>query len=370
MINSSFQSSGEEPFQFDEVKSGAFDGFELPPEQDPGYIQPENEEDHLQTTPLTQQIPAPNQSPSAKKRVSGRPSDQASKKFKSAEETHVCEWDGCDAHFDSLTQLGEHLSSHIKQQKSLNRSSKKSGYICKWKGCSRKVPFKGCYNLEHHLRYQHTGEKPFKCNWCSSRFAQRSDMGEHLRSIHNEILDNNEVKKKREPPCNIAYSSFQEQSSLPSEPEKVRYAVVSRAQPVPILPAPTYPPVDLATIRGYPLMNTHLAYSTIPPFRCGKFFTDTSPLETDPVTIDQQLFPNSASDFPPFAGMRSHFDPSPVQPFATIPNCYLQSNYNFNFFTYPARVIPTVEADYYLNSLGTFSWVPSDSDPTESSKKD
>lgn len=155
---------------------------------------------------------------------------------------------------------------------------------------------------------------------------------------------------------------------MPSESEKVRYAVVSRAHPVPILPAPSFPAVDLSNIR-YPL-NSHMTFSSMPSLRCGKLFSDTTALDADPVTIDQHLFPNSASDFSAFVGMRPHYDPQPVQPFATIPNCYLQTNFNFNLFTYPPRMIPTVDADFaaYLNNSFSWSGSPSDPDPIEPKK--
>ena len=96
-----------------------------------------------------------------------------------------CLWDNCDEILPNLSELGKHLHSHIIMQKKENRTNRKSGYQCKWSGCERDTPFKGTYNLEHHLRYQHTGEKPHICKWCSTGFAQKSDLTEHLSNIHN-----------------------------------------------------------------------------------------------------------------------------------------------------------------------------------------
>src|SRR3990167_718170 len=153
---------------------------------------------------------------------------------------HKCEWEECNSTFATLTDLGTHLSGHIKGQKLENRSNKKSGYICKWKNCTRNSkPFKGCYNLEHHLRYQHTGEKPFHCKSCASKFAQRSDLIEHLRNIHNQnSVDNASFNSSN---CKYDHLSTSINNvTVMNDDKKVRKLLAPRTHPVPILPAPTF----------------------------------------------------------------------------------------------------------------------------------
>ncbi|KYR00818.1 hypothetical protein DLAC_11531 [Tieghemostelium lacteum] len=105
-----------------------------------------------------------------------------------------CKWGDCKGVvFEKLSDLGDHLSDHVKNQK-----GKKSESHCEWNGCTRgDKPLKSAYNLIHHLRYKHTGEKPFHCDYpdCDSRFVQLSDLNEHKRNIHK--FEDGYVKKKR-----------------------------------------------------------------------------------------------------------------------------------------------------------------------------
>jgi hypothetical protein len=82
----------------------------------------------------------------------------------------LCEWvsEGrtCGLQFEELGQLGLHIrDEHIKTQKKQNRITKMTGSRCYWRGCERPLdrPFNSCYNLEVHVRFQHTHEKPFVC---------------------------------------------------------------------------------------------------------------------------------------------------------------------------------------------------------------
>eukprot|EP01133_Synstelium_polycarpum_P012022 gene12022-14062_t len=134
----------------------------------------------------------------------------------------ACKWGDChDVMFDTLKDLGEHIAEHIKNQK-----GKKSESLCEWAGCNRSdKPLKSAYNLIHHVRYKHTGEKPFSCDFpeCDSRFVQLSDLNEHKRNIHK--VDDGYVKKKR--------------TSKKAEKEAAEAAEkASKAEPLLALPAP------------------------------------------------------------------------------------------------------------------------------------
>jgi len=101
-----------------------------------------------------------------------------------------CRWKNCNATFNDMEAQANHIAeAHIKVQKLLNRKEKKRGFACEWTGCTREKPFNSCYNLEHHIRYKHTGEKPYACTvtGCFSRFAQASDLREHLRLHSNPV---------------------------------------------------------------------------------------------------------------------------------------------------------------------------------------
>jgi len=111
-----------------------------------------------------------------------------------------CRWKNCNATFSDMEAQANHISdAHIKVQKLLNRKEKKRGFACEWSSCTREKPFNSCYNLEHHIRYKHTGEKPYACSvtGCFSRFAQASDLREHLRLHSNPIHPEDSCKRMR-----------------------------------------------------------------------------------------------------------------------------------------------------------------------------
>jgi uncharacterized C2H2 Zn-finger protein len=128
----------------------------------------------------------------------------------------ICLWNGCGQQFADVTELGVHLNLHVNQNRATPQHRIRPP--CLWQGCERGVdnPLKSAYNLVHHLRYHHTGEKPFRCprEGCESAFVQQSDLKDHLRKLHGE--DDGHVPRQRkqapppapEPPAKPAAPGF------------------------------------------------------------------------------------------------------------------------------------------------------------------
>lgn len=100
----------------------------------------------------------------------------------------MCEWADCALGFPTLADLGAHIKNeHILEQKRQNRKLKMTGSRCFWRGCERDKdkPFNSFYNLEMHIRFLHTGEKPFECDFpgCTLAFSQQSDLKAH-KALH------------------------------------------------------------------------------------------------------------------------------------------------------------------------------------------
>lgn len=41
-------------------------------------------------------------------------------------------------------------------------------------------------NLQFHMRMQHTGERPFKCNFCVKCYADKSQFNRHIKRPHKQ----------------------------------------------------------------------------------------------------------------------------------------------------------------------------------------
>lgn len=165
----------------------------------------------------------------------------------------VCRWGDCDEEYETVSDLGWHiLHQHVKGQKAANRQQKTSGYFCRWEGCERHdKPFKGCYNLEHHVRYQHTKEKPFTCDrsGCNSSFSQNSDLKEHLRKRHKEIVPKISKRSRTSTIDSPAVSSSSAVAHLQSQQIAMAAPSVAISQQAPA-PAPAVlPPPPQAAPR-------------------------------------------------------------------------------------------------------------------------
>ncbi|KAJ3193813.1 Metallothionein expression activator [Irineochytrium annulatum] len=56
-------------------------------------------------------------------------------------------------------------------------------YRCPEPGCEK--TFTRRYNLQSHLRC-HSGERPFRCDFCPATFSRKHDLRRHTRSLHSE----------------------------------------------------------------------------------------------------------------------------------------------------------------------------------------
>ncbi|XP_050450322.1 uncharacterized protein LOC126850901 isoform X2 [Cataglyphis hispanica] len=100
-----------------------------------------------------------------------------------ATDSGICRWDKCEASFDSVSGLLEHLqAAHI------NTQTGGDNFVCHWQGC--KVQGRtSCSRrwLERHV-LSHGGNKPFRCivDGCGCRFSSQTALERHVNGHFNQ----------------------------------------------------------------------------------------------------------------------------------------------------------------------------------------
>ena len=62
--------------------------------------------------------------------------------------------------------------------------------ICSW--CGQGFASKGIRISHERI---HSGEKPYKCNFCDNKFAQRTSLNVHFQTHHKEFASDKTIKK-------------------------------------------------------------------------------------------------------------------------------------------------------------------------------
>ena len=91
------------------------------------------------------------------------------------EKPYHCNYHGCNISFGTPSRLLQHIEAVHK---------KKINYKCNYNGCGKGFYMKLDY--DRHFRI-HTGEKPYKCKYCSKQFTQSCNLTKHINQVHKKL---------------------------------------------------------------------------------------------------------------------------------------------------------------------------------------
>lgn len=100
--------------------------------------------------------------------------------------------DQCDKIYYTKRKFLNHLKSPTVHRLIGRKISRKKIFECGL--CEKQVLKK---NSKRHLR-SHTGEKPYKCTYCTNCYASNSSLKCHLLRIHSDAIQNGPIFSKRE----------------------------------------------------------------------------------------------------------------------------------------------------------------------------
>ncbi|XP_017300559.1 ras-responsive element-binding protein 1 [Diaphorina citri] len=122
----------------------------------------------------------------------------------------------CKAIFLSANEFTFHLRSHNNGADSISPDNK-SRFSCKI--CHKMLG--SANSLDRHILI-HTGERPFKCKYCSLTFTTNGNMHRHVRANHQAKNLNSSTDDYWSHDSNGSVDSYDEHSSSPSTNEKKR----------------------------------------------------------------------------------------------------------------------------------------------------
>ncbi|CRK92795.1 CLUMA_CG006318, isoform A [Clunio marinus] len=130
--------------------------------------------------------------------------------------TGVCNWEKCSKHFDSNSDLLDHLHQH-------HINAQQGPFMCSWRDCkvNGREGSKGW--LERHVM-SHVGSKPFKCivERCGVRFSSQVQLEKHVNGHFNNSDQQNGNKRSSDPPAPKKIKKDQKKTKVRRQPWSAR----------------------------------------------------------------------------------------------------------------------------------------------------